>query len=82
MSKPVAFNRASAEAQARRKANDAIFVQAAAQGLPTCSWWTEARDRSEFAARAKREAERMSWSPMGGSAKIVHAKDTEKVDRE
>jgi len=81
MSKPYAFNRAAAEAAVRRKQNAALYLQAAAQGLPTCSWWTNL-DRDAFAERVKREALRMSYSPMGGSAKILTGRDTEKVERD
>jgi hypothetical protein len=81
MSKPYAFNRAAADAQVRRKANAAVYLQAAAQGLPTSSWWTDL-DRAAFAERVKREALRMSFSSLGNNAKLMTGRDTEKVERE
>lgn len=63
----------------KRSKNAHFVIRRAKDGLPTSSWWLET-DRDAFAARASEEAARMSSSQFGTSARIIHAKDTERVD--
>lgn len=61
--KPRLVNKARSKKQqasiAAYKVIPAPFVPPAAAGLPTRSWWTEARDREEFDRLAREEQERM-----------------------
>jgi hypothetical protein len=54
--------RAHTAAYAKEHVINAVPIRA---GLPTGSWWTEARTREEFDAAAAREGKRMASSKWG-----------------
>ncbi len=81
MAKPHAFNAAAADSAAEAAARRNYLAVSSTVGLPTCSWWLEARSREEFADRARQERRRMAESTFAKGGKLTTGRDTERVER-